>query len=523
MEKPIISAAQAASLVNDNDHLILGGFIGAVVPEALSKALGKRFLSTQTPRDLTLYFAAGQGDGKSRANNHLAHEGLVKSVVGGHWGLIPSLQKLANEQKITGYNFPQGIIAHLFRDSAAGKPGTISHVGLGTFVDPRIEGGKINALTTEDKVSVITVHDKEYLLYNRIDADVAFIRGTFADEKGNVSMEEECLFLENIAIAQLVKNCGGKVIVQVRKVVKNGTLDPQKIRIPGIFVDYIVVAQDPDEHMQTFAEYNNPAFYSNTPNKPQNVSDATYPLDIKKVIARRAAMELKKGSVINYGIGIPEIIAKVTDEENVTHQFIATVEPGAIGGTPASGLSFGASSYPDAIITQDQMFDFYDGGGVDQAFLGLAECDQKGNLNVSKFGVKIAGCGGFINITQNSKEVFFCGTFTAGKSDIRIENQRLNIVEDGQIHKFIECVQQITFAADIARQNHKRVLYITERAVFELCETGGIELIEIAPGVDLEKYILAHMDFVPRISPNLKMMDSRIFDNRPMSLTLKSK
>ncbi|MGL4668256.1 MAG: acyl CoA:acetate/3-ketoacid CoA transferase [Saezia sp.] len=522
MKKAIISASEAAQLINDGDHLVVGGFIGAVVPEALHKALEQRFLKTQSPRNLSLYFTAGQGDGKEKANNHLAHEGLVKSVIGGHWGLIPKLQKLANENKITGYNFPQGVLAHLMRDSAAGKPGTLSHVGLGTFVDPRLEGGKINSVTKEDKVSLMTVKGKEYLFFDRLDVNAAFIRGTTADEKGNITMEEECLFLENLAIAQLVKNCGGKVIVQVKRVVPSGTLDPQQVRIPGIFVDYLVVSDDETDHMQTFAEPFNPAYCTNKADKFSGASKS-FPMDVKKVIARRAALELKKNAVVNYGIGIPEFIAKVTDEEGVTGQLNATVEPGAIGGTPASGLSFGASSYPDAIITQDQMFDFYDGGGIDQAFLGLAECDEKGNLNVSKFGVKIAGCGGFIDITQNAKEVFFCGTFTAGGSEINIAEGRINIVKDGGVNKFIKRVQQVTFAGDIARENKKPVLYITERAVFKLSETGGIELIEIAPGVNLEKDILAKMDFVPKVSPNLTEMDARIFSESVMKLALRDK
>ncbi|ABZ77294.1 coenzyme A transferase [Shewanella halifaxensis HAW-EB4] len=517
MKVKILTATQAASLIKDEDKVILGGFIGAVVPEAIEKAIGERFLSCGHPKALELYFTAGQGDGATKAANHMAYPGMVKMAMGGHWGLIPRLQKLANENQIQAYNFPQGVIAQLLRDSAAGKPGTLSHVGIGTFIDPRIDGGKINSVTKEDRVSVINIDNNDYLFYKRMDANVALLRGTTADENGNITMEDECLFLENLAAAQLVTNMGGTVIVQVKRIVKVGTLDPQQVRIPGIFVNAVVVVSEEEHHMQTFAENMNPAYCGR--GKQGADKQISRKLDAKKIIARRAAMELTRGAILNYGIGAPEVIASVTDEEGITDQMIATVEPGAIGGTPAGGLSFGASAFPEAIITQDQMFDFYDGGGIDQAFLGLAECDENGDLNVSKFGPKIAGCGGFIDITQNAKQVFFCGTFTAGKLQIETGNGELEIIEDGHICKLIRKVAQITFAANIARKNGKKVLYITERAVFRLADKG-IELIEIAPGVDLNRDILQKMEFMPAISANLKMMDRRIFTEAPMGLSL---
>ncbi|MGF1763630.1 3-oxoacid CoA-transferase [Aliivibrio kagoshimensis] len=511
-----LTAQQAANLIKDEDRVILGGFIGAVVPEAIEQAIGERFLATGHPKNLEIYFTAGQGDGKDRAINHLSHLGMVSMALGGHWGLIPHLQKLANDNQIQGYNFPQGVIAQLLRDSAAGKPGTLSHVGLGTFVDPRVEGGKINRVTTEDRVSLINIHDREYLFYNRLDANVALLRGTTADENGNITMEDECLFLENLAAAQLVTNMGGTVIVQVKRVVKAGELPPQQVRIPGIFVNAVVVAEGED-HMQTFAEQMNPAYCM--AGNGQSEKSLPRELDAKKIIARRAAMELKQGAILNYGIGAPEVIASITDEEGITDQVIATVEPGAIGGTPAGGLSFGAAAYPEAVITQDQMFDFYDGGGIDQAFLGLAECNQNGDLNVSKFGDKIAGCGGFINITQNAKQVFFCGTFTAGNLQIETGNGELRIINEGKVKKLIQEVGQITFSANIARMNNKPVLYITERAVFRLADEG-LELIEIAPGIDLHKDILEQMNFSPLISSELTLMDERIFIDKLMGLSI---
>lgn len=518
MTVQFITAKEAAALVNDNDKVVFGGFIGAVVPEAIEREIGDRFKETGHPKNLEVLFAAGQGDAANKAINHIAQEGLVSRVIGGHWGLIPKLQKMAVDEKIKGYNLPQGVLCHLMRDSAAGKQGVITHVGLGTFVDPRIEGGKINARTIEDIVHVVEVGAKEMLFFDRLDSNVAIIRGTTADRNGNITMEDECLFLENLAAAMLAHNNGGTVIVQVKNIVEVGTLDPQAVRIPGIFVDAVVQVDNVDEHMQTFAEAMNENYVGRGEKATAEASDRR--LDAKKIIARRAALELKKGAVINYGIGAPEVIAEVTDEEGVTNELVATVEPGAIGGTPAGGLSFGASSFPEAIITQDQMFDFYDGGGLDQAFLGLAETDEKGDLNVSRFGPKIAGCGGFINITQNAKQVFFCGTFTAGKLKLAVEDGKLRIEKDGYIKKFIPVVQQITFSSDIARTNGKEVLYITERAVFKLAEKG-LELIEIAPGIDLEKDILNQMDFKPAISTELKLMDARIFREEPMNLILK--
>ncbi|SHG83536.1 acyl CoA:acetate/3-ketoacid CoA transferase [Ferrimonas marina] len=510
-----VSTAEAVALIQDGDHLILGGFIGSVVPEALERALGERFERTGRPRDLSLYFAGGQGDGGKRSVNHLAQEGLVRFALGGHWGLIPQLQKLAREQKIQGYNLPQGVIAQLYRDSAAGKLGTLSHIGLETFVDPRIEGGRINAATQGDWVQLVELQGQEQLFYRRIDANVALLRGTSADANGNISMEDECLFVENLAIAQLVKNQGGHVIVQVKRRVECGQLDPQQVRIPGILVDTVVLCDDPTEHMQTFGEAHNEQYCGRGKNHQQECP-RTRPLDAKKVIARRAAMELKPGAILNLGIGLPERVAEVAAEEQL-QRLTLTVEPGAIGGTPAGGLSFGASAYPEAIVTQDQQFDFYDGGGLDQAFLGLAQCDARGNLNVSRFGERLPGCGGFINITQSTREVIFCGTFTAGPQQLEITNGELVIHQDGETFKFVPQVEQVTFSGPRAARQQKRVLYITERAVFRLT-AEGLELVEIAPGVDLQRDVLAKMAFAPSISTELTTMDARLFQPGPMGL-----
>ncbi|AQS06121.1 acyl CoA:acetate/3-ketoacid CoA transferase [Clostridium beijerinckii] len=510
----IMSVEQAIALIKSGDTVAFGGFIGAGHAEGVSKKLNEIYLEQGAPNNLTLVYAAGQGDGKEKGLNHLGQEGLLSKVIGGHWGLAPKIQKLAIENKIKAYNLPQGVISSLYRDIAAGKPGTITHVGLKTFVDPRVEGGKLNECTTEDIVKVIEIDNKEYLYYKAFPIDVSILRATYADEDGNATLQKEAATLDGLAMAQAAKNSGGKVILQVEKIVSRGTLDPKLVKIPGILVDAIVVANSED-HMQTFAEAFNPA-YSGEIRMPVD-SIECLSMDERKIIARRCAMELIPNAVTNLGIGMPEGISMVANEEGIGDTMRLTIESGPIGGIPAGGLSFGAAINPDSIIDQSSQFDFYDGGGLDVAFLGLAQCDEKGNINVSKFGPKIAGCGGFINITQNSKKVIFCGTFTAGGLKINVTDGKLVIENEGRSKKFIKNVEQITFSGDYARDVNQPVLYITERAVFRLTK-DGVTLEEIAPGVDLQKDIIDQMDFKPIISNNLKTMDERIFKDKPMKL-----
>ena len=521
MRARFVSSRKAAEMIESNSMIGTGGFVGIGVPEEVLLSIEKRFIDTGSPNKLGLIYAAGQGDGVDRGLNHLGHEGLVTKVIGGHWGLAPKLGKLANENKLIGYNLPQGVISHLFRDIAAGKPGTISHVGLGTFVDPDLEGGKVNKATTEDMVHKIQLRGKDILFYDGVKIDYAIVRGSSADENGNISFENESLTLESLSLAMAAKNSGGKVIVQVEKKVKNGTIDPKLVKIPGIFVDAVVVVEDISNHMQTFSEHFNEN-YIGKGTKRESSSDVKFPLDVRKIISRRCALELHKNiNVLNYGIGMPEGIAKVLKEEKIDHYFIPTVEPGAIGGVPAGGLSFGCSAFPEAVIDQPYQFDFYNGGGLDIAFLGLAQCDKEGNINVSKFGTKIAGCGGFIDITQNAKKVVFCGTFTASGLDVKTENRKLKIIKDGQVKKFLNEVQQITFSGSMANSKEKKVIYVTERAVFRL-DKDGLELIEIAPGVDLDRDILEKMEFKPKISPDIKLMDERIFIDKLMDLSIEN-
>jgi propionate CoA-transferase len=513
MKDKVVTAEQAVSLVRDRDTLSSVGFVQSCVPEALLKALERRYLETGSPKNLSLFATAGQGDSKTKGLSRLGHPGLLRKVVAGNWGRMPSVCQLALDNKIYGYNLPQGIIAQLFRDLAGGKPGAFSKIGLHTFVDPRHGGGRINDVTTRDIVKLVDFEGEEWLFYKVAPVTVAFIRGTTADPAGNITMEKEPLTLNNLAMAMAAKNSNGIVIAQVERIADRNTLPPRDVKVPGIFVDCVVVAP-PEDHMTNLATQYHPGYAGRI-----RVPVATVPplkLDERKIMARRAAFELPPNGIVNLGVGVPEGVASVANEEKVLQYITLSVESGAIGGIPASGPSFGASVNMDAVIDENQQFDFYDGGGLDLACLGMAECDRAGNVNVSRFGTRLIGVGGFINISQNARRVVFTGTFTAGGLEVAVEDGKLKIVKEGRNRKFVDKVGQISFSGQYAYDRNRMVLYVTERCVFRRVR-AGLALIEVAPGIDIERDILAHMDFKPIIGEP-DVMDLRIFRPEPMGL-----
>lgn len=487
----IVDAADAVSVIRSGDVVATSGYGGHGVPEGILVALEDRFTTEGLPRDLTLMYAGGQGDGGERGLNHLGHEGLLARVIAGHYGLVPKIAKLAVDEKIEAYNFPEGALVHMYRNIGRGGLRTMSKVGLGTFVDPRLEGGKVNASAEADLVELVEFDGEEWLLYRGLPIDVVLIRGTTADPEGNITMEREALSLETLSLAIAARTSGGHVICQVERVAQAGSLDSRAVRVPAVMVDAVVVAP-PEQHMQTFATAYNPGMSGEIRVPPGSIE--RLPLDHRTVIARRAACEMTADAIVNVGVGLPDLIGRVAGEEGISDLVTFTVDPGVIGGIPLGGSDFGGAINRQAVIDHAAAFDFIDGGGLDIAFLGIAQCDGRGDVNVSRFGDRLAGCGGFIDLTQRTRRILFVTPFTSGGLDAAIEDGVLQIRTEGRVRKFVSEVEQITFSGAHAVDQHQDVLYVTERCVFAL-SPEGLVLTEVAPGIDLEQNVLSLLPF----------------------------
>ncbi|MCW3473234.1 3-oxoacid CoA-transferase [Rhodovastum sp. RN2-1] len=511
----VMSATEAAHLVRDGDTVLVDGSGGGVnEPGLVLLALADRFLRESHPTRLTIVHPSGIGDGQGGGIDYLAHPGLVSRVIGGHWNWCSRMQALATSEQIEAYCLPQGVISHLFRAIAGGKPGVFTHVGLGTFVDPRIDGGRLNAKAKDQLVETIEIRGREYLFYPSFKVDVAIIRGTTADAFGNITMEGEGLYAETLAAAQAARNSGGRVIAQVKTLVKAGELDPRIVKVPGTVVDAVVV--NPDQRL-SFLTQQDPSLTGAL--RVSSTDIPALPLNERKIIARRAAFELHSGDVANLGYGMPDGVATVLAEEGLSDHVTFTLEQGHYGGVPATGADFGMARNQMAMIDAGAQFDFYDGGGLDVAVLSFAQVDPKGNVNVSKFGGRIAGIGGFVNIAQGAKRVVFVGTLRAGKQTVSITGDGISVQHEAKSPKFVSAVEQISFGGAYALQREVPVTYVTERAVFELAE-DGLVLTEVAAGLDLERDVLQQMEFRPRIAAALKTMDARLFATMPMGLQL---
>jgi len=502
-----ITAQEAAELIQDNAVLGVCGFGLAGYAAEVAEGIKLRYAATKHPKNIILRQTGTLGDSRDRGPVQFSQEGLVDTWITSIIGFQYAMAKLVADNKMKCYCFPQGVLVNLFRESARGGPGFITKVGLGTFVDPRIEGGKCNEITTEDLVELIEIDGEEWLRYKNTNLDVALVRGTTADEWGNISFEKEGIINEGFHACATAKRNGGITIIQVERIVKGGSLRPRDVKIPGVLVDYVVVSTDEKWSAQSERKPYNPFFAENL-KKPVSQMPRL-PLNARKVIARRAAMEIQKGNTVNLGIGIPAGVGLVVAEEGHCDDVVFAVEAGPIGGVAAPYPDFGFAYNAWSILDEGYMFDFIDGGNLDITCLGLAEVDQTGNLNVTKFPSRINGPGGFPNVTCLTPKIIFCGQFM-DKSKLEVGNGKLTIIEEGSGKKFVKNVLQITFSGKEAVRCGLEVLYVTERAVFKLID-GRVVLVEYAPGIDLEKDVLAYMGFKPEISPDLKLMDAELF------------
>ena len=508
----IVSAGTAAAMIPDSVAVgVTGGGGGLVEPDTLLEAIERRFVETGSPKDLTLVHALGLGDRDRKGVNRFAHEGMVKRVIGGHWVWSPAMQRMARTNAIEAYVLPAGAIVQLMREIGAGRPGLITHVGLGTFVDPRVEGGKMNERATEDMVEVVAIDGQEFLRYKPFPVGAVCIRGSLADADGNLSLDEEGATLDALALAIAARNTGGKVLAQARKQVERGALPARSVIVPGALVDAVVI--DPAQP-QSYARSSDPALAGSVPPRRGETTPAALGrLDVRQAIARRAAEELSPGDVINYGFGIPDAVSRLVAARGQADDYHQTIEHGTYGGSLLDGALFGFARNPQAMIDSPSQFDFYSGGGLDTAFLGMGEIDSHGNVNVSKLQGTPVGPGGFIDIAQNARSVVFCGTFEAKGARIAVGEGKLRIERHGDVRKLVKDVAQITFSGPNALRTGQRVVYVTERAVFRLTPQGVV-LDEVAPGIDLGEDVLGRMGFRPLIPSRPREMDRSIFEER---------
>ena len=508
----VIDVREAVGLVPDGSTLLIGGSgAGHALPQRFIDELATVFGEGGRPRDLTTVRVVGIGDFADRGFSQLGLPGLMRRTIGSNIGNEPRLGALVEANEIESYSFPQGVLSQLMREIVAGRPGLVTHVGLGTYVDPRQTGGKQNAVTTEDLVEVVTLRGQEWLLYHAFPIDVAVIRGTTADEDGNLTMEGEAVQGEMLAMAMAARNSGGIVIAQVRQLATRGSLQARDVKVPGALIDHVYL--DPDQ-WQTYMTQDSP-YYAGALRRPAR-PEPPLPLDVRKVIARRSPLEFPRDAICNLGFGISQLIGRVAWEEGISDQLVLTVEQGIFGGVPVAGNEGGAGFNYQAMIDQPYMFDFYDGGGLDVASLSFAEVDAEGNVNVHAFEGRVRGAGGFPNISARTRKINFVGTLTARGLQVEIRDG-IHVTSEGSLGKFVPKVRQISFNGHLARERGQQVRYITERAVFAL-EDGGLVLIEVAPGIDVEGQVLSRMGFRPRVADDLRTMDRRLYATGPMGL-----
>jgi acyl CoA:acetate/3-ketoacid CoA transferase len=520
----VVSLAEAAALVTNGATVSVSSSSGLGCPDAVLRAIGERFRATGMPGSLTVVSPIAAGDMYGIAGiDHLAAVGLLRRIVAGSYPSGPSsmaspkIWQMIDGGAVEAYNLPSGVIFQMHASAAAGQPGVLTKVGLDTFVDPRRQGGRMNATTQEDLVRVVEFAGEEWLHYPAIMVDVAIVRGTTADEIGNVSMEHEGAFLGGLDQALAARNNGGVVIAQVARVTAVGSLPPQEVRIPSTLVDYVVVVED---QMQTTQTAYDPAI-SGEIRRPMRAFDLP-DWGLEKIIARRAAMELREGESVNLGFGISALVPRILLEEGLDGQVTWAIEQGAVGGMPLLGFQFGCAANAQAIVPSPTQFAYFQGGGFDRSLLSFLQVGADGSVNVSRLRGKphvTAGAGGFIDITAGARQIVFSGPFMAGRQQIDVADGKLTIVEDGKVAKFVPEVEHVTFSGRMARERAQQVTFVTERCVIRLLPEG-LTVTEVAPGVDLERDVLARVPIPLHVATELRLMDDRVFRPEPMGLRL---